>query len=231
MVDPYFKVEKNMNRASFFLSSVLVTFFIGTFQTAHSGNFSLPRSQMGPLEGGKEMRSAGKKAFPSARLVVLPFQNAPQPRSSSVDREDPDSSINDSVNNLRQYGKPDPPPSLGSHQSGIRFDRCIDTDRCLFLMTNENNQRVRRIMVALFGTDIPHLRANCEQEKELATNAMNTLKEMLSEASQIEVYDHYKVGGKHMARVVVDGQDLSELLISQGLAAQKRHGRKNWCTD
>ena len=127
--------------------------------------------------------------------------------------------------------KPDTPPSLEAHQSGIRFDRCIDTDMCLFIITRESNQKARRILVELFGTDVPHLRESCEQEKMLATNAMDMLQQTLSEASQIEVYDHYKVGRKHMARVVVDGQDLSELLISQGLAAPKGHGSKNWCTD
>ena len=172
-----------------------------------------------------------EKGIPPARFIYLPFQNAPGPGSSSVDQEDPSSELNDSVNNLSPYGKPDTPPSLGAHQSRIGFDRCIDTDRCVFIITRESNQKVHRILVELFGTDLPHLRVNCEQEKMLATNAMNMLQETLSEASQIEVYDHYNVGRTHMARVVVDGQDLSELLISQGLAAPKGHGRKNWCTD
>ena len=86
-------------------------------------------------------------------------------------------------------------------------------------------------MVELYGTNVPHLRESCEQERVLATDAMELLQQILSDASQIDVYDHYKVGRKHMARVVVDGQDLSELLISQGLAAPKGHGSKDWCTD
>jgi endonuclease YncB( thermonuclease family) len=57
------------------------------------------------------------------------------------------------------------------------------------------------------------------------------LHQTLSEASEIDLYDHYKVGQHHVARVVVDGQDLSELLISQGLATLKGHGSKDWCTD
>jgi endonuclease YncB( thermonuclease family) len=196
-----------MNGSSIFLSPVIATFLIGTLQISHPANYP-------PLE------SQEKKAFPPAWLVLLPFQNAPGPRSSDAD-----------THNLNPYGKPDSSQPPEAHQSGIRFDRCIDTDMCLFIITEKNNQRERQVMVELFGTDVPHLRESCEQERVLATDAMEFLQQILSDASQIEVYDHYKVGRKHMARVVVDGQDLSELLISQGLAAPKGHGSKNWCTD
>ena len=87
------------------------------------------------------------------------------------------------------------------------------------------------MLVGLFGIEVPHLRGTCDQETALATNAVELLQRVLSEASQIDVYDHYKVGRKHMARVVADGQDLSELLINQGLAAPYGDGRKDWCTD
>jgi endonuclease YncB( thermonuclease family) len=175
---------------------------------------------MGTLEIGQETRSEEKMAFPPVWLIYLPFQNAPGPRSSEADRHD-----------LNPYGKPHSPPPPDARQSGVRFDRCIDTDRCLFIITEENNQGERRMMVELFGTDVPHLRESCEQERVLATHAMEMLQQTLSEASEIDVYDHYKVGRKHLARVVVDGQDLSELLISQGLATLKGHGSKDWCTD
>ena len=87
------------------------------------------------------------------------------------------------------------------------------------------------MLVGLFGIEVPHLRGTCEQERVLATNAVELLQRVLSQASQIDVYDHYKIGRKHMARVVADGQDLSELLINQGLAAPYGNGRKDWCTD
>jgi len=204
MVSLFFMIEKKMNGLSIILFPVLATFLICTIQTAHSGTFHF-------LE---------KQTFPPTWLVLLPFQNAPGPRSSDAD-----------THNLTPYGEPDSSQPPETHQSGIRFDRCIDTDRCLFIITEKNNQRERQVMVELYGTNVPHLRESCEQERVLATDAMELLQQTLSDASQIDVYDHYKVGRKHMARVVVDGQDLSELLISQGLAAAKGHGSKDWCTD
>ncbi len=209
-----------MNSASFLLTFLLATFLIGSSDPAHSDTFFLLESQMGTLERSKEIRFRVKKAFPPAWFVLFPIQNAPGPRSSEADTHD-----------LSPYGKSDTTPRPEAHQSGIRFDRCIDTDMCLFIMRDKGTQRQRQMVVELFGTDLPHLRESCEQERILATDAMETLQKTLSDASQINVYDHYKVGRKHMARVVVDGQDLSELLISQGLAAPKGHGGKDWCTE
>ena len=208
-------VARDMTRLPFFLPAVLPILFFGAFETAYSATFSLLESQ---------------HPFPWARLVILPFQNAPQSPSRSLDKESSSSMANDSVV-LTPYGQADASPSLGGHQSGIGFERCIDTDMCVFMITERNNKRQRHLVVELFGTEMPRLRRNCEQEKVLATNAMEVLNDTLSEATQIDVYDHYKVGRKHVARVVADGQDLSELLIGQGLAAPKGHGKVDWCND
>jgi len=220
MVSLFFMIEKKMNGSSIILFPVLATFLICTIQTANSATFHFLEKQMGTMERGEEMKHQEKQTFPPTWFVLLPFQNAPGPRSSDAD-----------THNLTPYGEPDSSQPPETHQSGIRFDRCIDTDMCLFIITEKNNQRERQVMVELYGTNVPHLRESCEQERVLATDAMELLQQILSDASQIDVYDHYKVGRKHMARVVVDGQDLSELLISQGLAAPKGHGSKDWCTD
>ena len=154
------------------------------------------------------------------QVVLLPFQNAPGPRSSEAD-----------PHHMSPYGTPSPSTRPETHQSGFRFDQCLDTDRCVFIVLSSPSQKERRILVELFGTDVPLLRGHCEQEKVLAEDAIELLREVLTEASQIEVYDHFKVGRKHIARVVVNGQDLSELLIGQGLAAPKGQGRREWCSD
>jgi len=213
-------IEKKMNGLSIILFPVLATFFMCTIQTAHSATFHFLEKQMGTMERGEEMKHQEKQTFPPTWLVLFPFQNAPGPWSKDAD-----------THNLNPYGNPDSSQPSEAHQSGIRFDRCIDTDMCLFIITGKNNQKERQVIVELFGTNVPHLRKSCEQERVLATAAMELLQQTLSDASQIDVYDHYKVGRKHMARVVVDGQDLSELLISQGLAAPTGHGSKVWCTD
>ena len=206
--------------SSFVLSTFLTTSLIGTIPAAESATSHFQASQLETRERSETLKPREKNFSPPAWFIYLPFQNAPGPRSSEAD-----------PNSMNPFGKSDIPPNSESHQSGIRFDRCIDTDMCIFIITEKNTQRSHQMLVELFGTDVPHLRKSCEQERVLATDAMDMLQQTLSEASQIEVYDHYKVGRKHMARVVVDGQDLSELLIGQGLAAPKGHGSKNWCTD
>lgn len=205
---------------SFFLSTFLTTFLMCTIPAAQSATYHFRGNQLETRERSETLKQREKNTSPWSWFMYLPFQNAPGPRSSEAD-----------PNSMNPLGKSDIPPNSESHQSGIRFDRCIDTDMCIFIITEENTQRTHKMLVELFGTDVPHLRESCEQARVLATDVMDILQQTLSEASQIDVYDHYKVGRKHMARVVVDGQDLSELLIGQGLAAPKGHGSKNWCTD
>ena len=80
-------------------------------------------------------------------FIYLPFQNAPGPRSSEADRHRSES--------LWQTSDISP-TTPNARQSGIRFDRCIDTDRCLFIIPEESTTRAeRRMMVELFGTDVP----------------------------------------------------------------------------
>ena len=204
---------KTMKGFSLILSSFLTTLLIGSNQTVDTSTPHFPDGLLGT-------KQREEKAIAPAWLVILPFQNAPGPAPHDAD-----------LQNLNPFGKPDRPDQEESHQSGIRFDRCIDTDTCLFIRPGENNTTERRVAVELFGIDVPHLRESCGQETLLAKDAMAFLHQLLSEASQIDIYDHYKVGRKHMARVVVDGQDLSQLLLSQGFAAPRGLERKNWCTD
>ena len=132
---------------------------------------------------------------------------------------------------MKPFYEQEPSKQSEVHHPGIRFDRCLDTDTCVLIHPAQERTREYTMLVGLFGIEVPHLRGTCEQERVLATNAVALLQRVLSQASQIDVYDHYNVGRKHMARVVVDGQDLSELLINQGLAAPYGNGRKDWCTD
>ena len=161
-----------------------------------------------------------RRLFSQAWFVLLPFQNAPGPNTHGPDPK-----------KMKPFYNQEPSKQGEAHQSGIRFDRCLDTDTCFLIHPAQERRREFKMLVGLFGIEVPHLRGTCEQETALATNAVELLQRVLSEASQIDVYDHYKVGRKHMARVVADGQDLSELLINQGLAAPYGDGRKDWCTD
>ena len=162
----------------------------------------------------------GREIFSQVWLVLLPFQNAPGPNTHGPDPK-----------KMKPFYEQEPSQQGETHQTGIRFNRCLDADSCLLIHPAQERTREYTMLVGLFGVEVPHLRGRCEQERVLAANAVEMLQGILSQASQIEVYDHYKVGRKHMARVVADGQDLSELLINQGLAVPYGTGRKDWCTD
>ena len=182
-------------------------------------SFSMVESQNMNADRNDGM-SPGRDIISQTWLVLLPFQNAPGPNTHGPDPK-----------KMKPFYKQEPSKQGEAHQSGIRFDRCFDADSCLLVHPAQERRGEYRMLVGLFGIEVPHLRGTCEQERALATNAVELLQGVLSQASQIEVYDHYKVGRKHMARVVADGQDLSELLINQGLAVPYGDGRKDWCTD
>ena len=201
-----------------FLFFIFATGFVGKHQDVHSVSPEPLERPTRLTQRGDGMEQHQPKAIPPAWLVYMPVEGAPGP------------GLDADLHHLNPFGKPAPPKREGPHQSGFRFDRCLDTDMCLFIIPGSSGAKERKMLVELFGIEVPHLRATCEQETVLATNAMELLQQVLSEASIIEVYDHYKVGTKHMARVVVDGQDLSELLLSQGFAAQRGHEHIDWCT-
>ena len=167
-----------------------------------------------------DQKPPGREASSQAWLILLPFQNAPGPNTHGPDPK-----------SMKPFYEQEPSKQSEVHHPGIRFDRCLDTDTCLLIHPAQERTREYTMLVGLFGIQVPHLRGTCEQEMELATDAVALLQRVLSQASQIDVYDHYKIGRKHMARVVADGQDLSELLINQGLAAPYGNGRKDWCTE
>ena len=86
-------------------------------------------------------------------------------------------------------------------------------------------------MVKLAGVEAPSLKGRCEQESALAHNAQDLLHVTLSQASDIDLYPHYVLGLQTVGRVVADGQDLSSLLIEQGLAVKYAGGDQDWCAD
>ena len=198
------------------------TLFLGYSPTVASPTLSFQSNLLpSPNRYGSPARPLyEQKATPRTWLILLPFQNAPGPQPNVAD-----------THNLDPGGAPDVPPRPEAHQSGTRFDRCLDADLCLLKVTNEQNNQEREVMVRLFGIDVPSLQGTCEQEKVLANAAVELLGKVLSEAAEIDLYDHYKVGSIHMSRVVADGQDLSQLLINQGLAVSYGSGQKNWCND
>jgi micrococcal nuclease len=84
--------------------------------------------------------------------------------------------------------------------------------------------------VRILGVDTPEIKGQCEYEKEKAIIAKKYLKLVLSKAKTIELVkpgrDKYD---RVLAKVLVDGNDLSQLIIDSGNGRKWRGRRENWC--
>ena len=111
----------------------------------------------------------------------------------------------------------------------ITYHRCIDADRCVFTLPQYRRIIGDRVLVRLAGVETPHLRGECEQETSLAKDAVDLLEDVLSHAAEIHLSGDYMVGVELVARVEAEGQDLSELLVAQGLAVPYEQRPAHWC--
>ncbi len=89
------------------------------------------------------------------------------------------------------------------------------------------------IPVRLAGIDTPEMKGKCERERELARQARDFLRNVLGRAKEIRLLHAER--GKYfrvVARVIADGQDVSQLLLTRGLAVHYDGGTKTapWCT-
>ena len=125
-------------------------------------------------------------------------------------------------------------PALATYDdlTHVRYVRCYDGDTCYFDLPWLPGLFGQEIGVRLAGIDTPEMRGNCEQEKALAVEARDMLIDQLSHAKQITLRDptcekYFRI----VAPVVVDGIDLSEVLIAKGLAVSYDGGTKtkDWC--
>ena len=214
--------HKNIAHPTVLVIALIGALLFGSSQTAASTNlpFQLILLESGDATSHPAQPSNEAEATPRIWLILLPFQNAPGPNTHGPDPK-----------TMKPFYEQEPRQQGEAHKTGIRFDRCLDANLCLLKVINEQHNQEREVMVRLFGIDTPSLQGTCDQETVLATAAVELLGKVLSEAAQIDLYDHYMLGRVHMSRVVADGQDLSQLLINQGLAASYGDGRKDWCND
>ena len=85
----------------------------------------------------------------------------------------------------------------------------------------------------LMGFDTPETyRHRCASEKKLGDKATHHLKSLIAQAGDINLqdtgrFDKYQRG---LARLLVDGRDVGDILIQQGLARPYEGGkRRGWC--
>ena len=87
------------------------------------------------------------------------------------------------------------------------------------------------LQVRLAGIDTPEKRGRSEREKVLAQQAQQFVQALLARAQHIQLQDPQRDKCFRLqARVVADGQDVSEALIQAGLAVRYDGGTKaGWC--
>ena len=110
------------------------------------------------------------------------------------------------------------------------YEDCFESDRCEFSLPQTETQAAKRFVIRLAGIDAPHLKASCEQESLLGLQAHTLLHEYLSSAVHIELRNYSTYRREISGRVLADRQDLSELLLNQGLAVRFDGNKKDWCS-
>lgn len=90
-----------------------------------------------------------------------------------------------------------------------------------------------RVSIRISGIDSPEIKGQCDSEKEKAQAAKSFLIRKFSAARAVTFgsMDWDKYGGRILADVYFDGQDVGQMMIDSGYAAPYR-GRKKvsrWC--
>ena len=114
--------------------------------------------------------------------------------------------------------------------SALIYRNCFESDRCEFSYPEMESSATKKLIIRLGGIQAPHFTASCEQESILGNQAKNLIHGYLSSAVHIELRNFSKYGREIEGRVVADGQDLSELLVKQGLAVPLDGNKKDWCS-
>jgi|PlaIllAssembly_1097288.scaffolds.fasta_scaffold00001_23 endonuclease YncB( thermonuclease family) len=92
---------------------------------------------------------------------------------------------------------------------------------------------LNRVSIRISGIDTPEMKGQCDSEKEKARAAKNFLSKKLSSTRAVTfgALDWDKYGGRILAEVYFDGQDVGQMMIDSGYATPFRGGKKNsrWC--
>lgn len=87
------------------------------------------------------------------------------------------------------------------------------------------------VSVRLAGIDAPELRARCGREKRMALAARDRLVVLLSDGPvHLEAVRGGKYFGRVLARVLVDGRDVQDVLLREKLVRRYKGGKRaGWC--
>jgi len=115
---------------------------------------------------------------------------------------------------------------------GPEYISNYDGDTIKFNLSQFHNIIGKNINVRVAGVDTPEIRGKCQKEKDLAKIAKRFVASKLKDAAEIELLNMQR--GKYfriVADVMVNGKNLADILIEEGLAVKYDGGTKtfDWC--
>ena len=122
--------------------------------------------------------------------------------------------------------------SISLAQAEISFRQynsqyCYDGDTCYVTVDGKNNK------IRLLELDTPEIsKPKCDEELELGLKARDYLNDLIENASSIEFMTEYKEDyfGRILSYLIIDGEDVSELIIKNNLGKIYQKGVKiDWC--
>lgn len=127
------------------------------------------------------------------------------------------------LNSATPLASAEPTPS--AHAATTQNIRVIDGDTLEDMATD--------ITYRLVNIDTPETgsRARCTAERDLGNQATQAARTLVGAAQQFETRPTGRIDryGRTIAFVIVDGRDLGETLIADGLARPWRGRREPWC--
>ena len=121
--------------------------------------------------------------------------------------------------------------SFGDYEGAV-YVRNYDGDTITFNLPGLHPIIGEKISIRVNGIDTPEIKGKCEKEKYDAQQAKEMVADILKDADQIVLRNMER--GKYFriaADVIVDGENLSDLLIGAGMAIRYNGGKKThkWC--
>ena len=115
-----------------------------------------------------------------------------------------------------------------------KVTRVIDGDTVEFEAKFLPPELGDKLKIRVLGVDTPEKapRAKCEKEAAAGLAATEFSKKAIANGKKvtIEIKEWDKFGGRVLGDVIIDGQKLSEMLISKGLARPYfGEAKKSWC--
>ena len=106
---------------------------------------------------------------------------------------------------------------------------CYDGDTC-YVTINGQNEKIR-----LLELDTPEIsKPKCDAELELGLKARDFVNDLIKNAKIIEFKTDYELDyfGRILSYLIIDGEDVSALLVQNGLGVVYKKGHKmDWCND